>query len=497
MGGRKVKLNPEACCQAFIQVAQSLNSTLPLRESLHLVLRSAAKTIGVSGSGLVLMDASKKHLLHITSYGLGDWYVKKGLLDVDKSLGDVLNGEAVTVLDAANDPRVQYGDQAKRAGITSLMGVPLKNKNEVIGALRAYSHERRKFNKAEIAFFGAIADACAMAIENARMAERLEECRGAPTGSVVPTAESHSATADLRRPPQFAHPSEEGFARLLDFYRIDWLYEPRSFPLQWEGDRVTEMFTPDFYLPELDLYIELTTMKQSLATDKNRKVRLLRQLYPGVNIMLLNRSGFTRLLAKYGYGLRGETKVVRMLVSSTQIQKKVKALGRMITRDYAGKKLLLVGVLKGVVPFISDLMRNISLPLATDYMSVSYFSEDGTHVGITKDLDTNIAGLDVLMVEDIVDTGMTLNFLLNYLRAKNPASLRVCALLDKRVRRLAEVRLDYAGFEIPDEFVVGYGLDYLGEYRNLPFVGVLSPGRKTEMPEVGITAAREQKECPE
>lgn len=480
MGGRRPKLDHEACCQAFIQAARSLNSTLPLRESLHLVLRSAARTIDVSGAGLVLLDANKKHLLHITSYGLGDWYVKKGILDVDKSLGDVLKGEPVTILNAASDPRVQYGDQAKHAGITSMMGVPLKNKNEVIGALRAYSHQRRKFNRAEVAFFGAMADACAVAIESARMMESIQEGRSSSGGTLVPSAESHRITSDLRRPAQFAHPSEEEFARLLDFYRIDWLYEPRSFPLQWEGDRVSEMFTPDFYLPELDLYLELTTMKQSLATDKNRKVRLLRQLYPGVNIMLLNRSGFTQLLAKYGYGLRGETQVVRVLISSTQIQKKVKALGSMISRDYAGKKLLVVGVLKGVVPFMADLMRSISLPLATDYMSVSYYSEDSIQVRITKDLDINISGLDVLMVEDIVDTGMTLNFLLNYLQAKNPASLRVCAFLDKRVRRLAEVKLDYAGFKIPDEFVVGYGLDYLGEYRNLPFVGVISPGEKTE-----------------
>lgn len=479
MGRRKAKIDIEACYQALTKVSQALNSALPLRQSLHLALRSAAKAIGVSGCGLVLMDPSRKHLLYVASYGLGDWYVKKGLLDVDKSLGDVLSGEPVTVLDAASDPRVQYGDQAKRAGITSLLGVPLKTRTAVVGALRAYSHERKKFNRAEISFFTAVADACAVAVENARLAERLEECRGTPTTSVVPSEEAHGVTAELRRPAQFAHPSEEEFARLLDFYRIEWLYEPRSFPLQWEGDRVTEMFTPDFYLPELDLYLELTTMKQSLATDKNRKVRLLRQLHPGIEVMLLNRSGFSQLLAKYGYGLRGETEVVRVLVSTTQIQKKVKALGRKISRDYAGKKVLMVGVLKGVVPFMSDLIRNISLPLATDYMAVSYYSENTAQVKITKDLDSNIAGLDVLMVEDIVDTGMTLNFLLNYLRAKHPASLRVCALLDKRVRRLAEVDLDYVGFEIPDEFVVGYGLDYLGEYRNLPFVGVLRPRNET------------------
>ena len=471
-------LDADACYQALVKIAQSLNSALPLRQSLHLSLRSAAKAIGVSGCALVLTDSSKKHLLHVSSYGLGDWYVKKGLLDVDKSMGDVLNGGPVTVLDADKDPRLQYGDQARRAGITSMLGVPLRHKGEVIGALRAYSHERKKFNKAEISFFTSVADACAVALENARLADRLEELSSASNGSVIPTEKNHSVTAELRRPAQFAHPSEKEFTKLLDFYRIDWLYEPRSFLLELEGDKVAEMFTPDFYLPELDLYIELTTMKQSLATAKNRKVRLLKQLHPGVNIMLLNRSGFTRLLAKYGYGLRGETQVVRVLISNSQIQKKVKSLGRKISRDYSGKKLLMVGVLKGVVPFMSDLMRAISLPLAVDFMAVSYYSEHSPQVKITKHLDTNIAGLDVLMVEDIVDTGMTLNYLLDYMKAQQPASLRVCALLDKRVRRLAEVELDYVGFEIPDEFVVGYGLDNLGEYRNLPFVGVLSPRKE-------------------
>jgi hypoxanthine phosphoribosyltransferase len=141
-----------------------------------------------------------------------------------------------------------------------------------------------------------------------------------------------------------------------------------------------------------------------------------------------------------------------------------------------GKKLVLVGILKGVMCFMSDLMQHITLPLNVDFMAISYYgTDDESAVKITKDLDTSIAGLDVLMVEDIVDTGMTLNYVLNHLASHNPASLRVCTLLDKRARRLIDVPLDYIGFEIPDEFVVGYGLDYHGEYRNLPFIGVLKP----------------------
>ena len=285
------------------------------------------------------------------------------------------------------------------------------------------------------------------------------------------------------RPTNFAHPSEEEFAKLLDFYRIEWLYEPRSFPLRWEDGEIAEMFTPDFYLPELDLYVELTTLKQSLITEKNRKVRQLRELYPKVKIRLLTKDDFFKLLAKHGYGPLGKAKVEgvnRVLYSHSQIQRRVRALARRISRDYAGQHLVMVGILKGVICFMTDLMQHLSLPVTIDFMAISYYGDDGQVVRITKDLDSSITGQHVLMVEDIVDTGMTLNYVLNHLSAHNPASLRVCALLDKRARRLINVPLDYIGFEIPDEFVVGYGLDYRGEYRNLPFIGILNPKLITE-----------------
>ena len=284
--------------------------------------------------------------------------------------------------------------------------------------------------------------------------------------------------ADAPHGVKFAHPSETEFARILDFYGVKWSYEPHSFPLRWEGDRTVEMFTPDFYLPDLDMYIELTTLRQKLVTEKNRKLRHLRELYPDVSVKLLYKRDYHRLLAKYGYGplaqedIRG---IDHVLVNAQQIQRRVRQLGREISLDYAGRQPVLVGVLKGVLCFVSDLMRHIPLPLSVEFMSISHFDGHEQGVTITKDLDRDITGQHVLMVEDIVDTGMTLNYLLNYLRTRHPASLKVCALLDKRVRRLVEVPLDYAGFEVPDEFVVGYGLDYLEKYRNLPFIGVLKP----------------------
>ncbi|MEE8347321.1 MAG: hypoxanthine phosphoribosyltransferase, partial [Dehalococcoidia bacterium] len=131
-------------------------------------------------------------------------------------------------------------------------------------------------------------------------------------------------------------------------------------------------------------------------------------------------------------------------------------------------------VLRGVLCFMADLMRSISVPTAVDFMAISSYEGNGSGaVRILKDLDENIKGRDVILVEDIVDTGMTLNHLLEYLQSKRPATLKVCTLLDKQARRIANVPLDYVGFEIPDEYIVGYGLDFRQRFRNLPFIGVL------------------------
>ncbi len=286
---------------------------------------------------------------------------------------------------------------------------------------------------------------------------------GAPTGDV---------------PAPFAHPAEYELARIPDFYGIDWQYEPRSFPLRWEYGQVVEAFTPDFYLPDLKMYVEVTTLKTSLTSEKNRKMRLLKQLYPEVNIKLLKKRDYLRLLAKYGYGPMAPEQVPdidRVLITATKLQHRVGELGARISHDYAGKELVLIGVLRGVLCFMSDLMRHISLPAAAiDFMAISSYDSDGSGaVRILKDLDENIKGRDVILVEDIVDTGMTLNHILEYLQSKRPASLKVCTLLDKQVRRIANVPLEYVGFEIPDEFVVGYGLDFRQRFRNLPFVAVL------------------------
>ncbi len=169
--------------------------------------------------------------------------------------------------------------------------------------------------------------------------------------------------------------------------------------------------------------------------------------------------------------------VAEILITEEQIRDKVRELGGKVTADYAETSVTLVSVLKGSLPFMADLMRAIEIPVQIDLMEVSSYggatTETSGLVRILKDLSSSIAGKDVLIVEDIIDTGLTLNYLLRYLRGKNPRSLRICALLDKPARRLVEIPIDYTGFVIPDEFVVGYGLDFGEYYRNLPFIGVL------------------------
>ena len=171
--------------------------------------------------------------------------------------------------------------------------------------------------------------------------------------------------------------------------------------------------------------------------------------------------------------------VGEVLVSEEQIQAKVRELGARISADYAGRQLTLVSVLKGSLPFMADLMRAISVPVRIDLMEVSSYGGTSTEssglVRILKDLSASIADEEVLLVEDIIDTGLTLNYLVRYLRGKNPASLRICTLLDKPARRLVEIAVDYTGFTIDDRFVVGYGLDFGEFYRNLRYVGVLRP----------------------
>ena len=169
----------------------------------------------------------------------------------------------------------------------------------------------------------------------------------------------------------------------------------------------------------------------------------------------------------------------RVLVTKEEIAEKVRELGQRITKDYAGKQPVLVCILKGAVLFFSDLIREIDLPLTADFMAISSYGSATKTSGVVrllKDLDKDIVGKDVIIVEDIVDTGVTLNYLKSMLEHRGAASIRIAALLDKTARRtVPDLKVDYVCFDIPDAFVVGYGLDYDQTYRNLPDIGVLSP----------------------
>ena len=167
---------------------------------------------------------------------------------------------------------------------------------------------------------------------------------------------------------------------------------------------------------------------------------------------------------------------IKVMISEEVVNKKIEELGKQISEDYAGKEVHLICILKGSAFFTCELAKRITVPVSLDFMSVSSYG-DGTQssgiVKIAKDLDESLEGKEVILIEDIIDSGRTLSYLLDVLAKRNPASLKLCTLLDKPDRRVKDVKVDYVGFQIPDEFVVGYGLDYAQKYRNLPFIGIV------------------------
>ncbi|MCR1899045.1 hypoxanthine phosphoribosyltransferase [Irregularibacter muris] len=171
-----------------------------------------------------------------------------------------------------------------------------------------------------------------------------------------------------------------------------------------------------------------------------------------------------------------ENDVKGVLIDATTLQKRIKELGQEISKDYKGRNLLLICVLKGAVLFMADLAQNITIPLEMDFMDVTSYgnsTQSSGEVRILKDLSSSIENKDLLIVEDIVDSGLTLSYLIKLFKNRGVKSIKVCSLLEKPARRIAKVDIDYIGFQVPDEFVVGYGLDFAEKYRNLPYIGVL------------------------
>ena len=224
--------------KAVRQATALVNSEAGLKQVLDTIVRRTAGAMK-SGASLVLLDATKRKLIHSSSWGLPQVYIRKGVLEADKSLAEVLLEQPVTIADVNQDSRVQYPDLAARAGIVSILGVPLVIGGEPVGSLRVYTREYSEFSKQDINFVTAMANLAAMAIHSCALQEEKAELQQGRS-----RAEAEVAALRQARGVTFAHPSEEEFARLLDFYHIEWIYEPRAFPLRWEGDKVTEMFTP-------------------------------------------------------------------------------------------------------------------------------------------------------------------------------------------------------------------------------------------------------------
>lgn len=457
-------------CRTLRRVITAIHSEESVRGKLGFVVRGVARSMDASAS-VLLLDSDRKKLIHNISWGLPQYYINKGVLDAEKSLGETLSAEAVVIEDASKDSRIQYPEMIKKVGICSILGMPIKIDGVVIGSLRVYQKTDCGFTNHDISFINAVANLASI-IFSEDMLKQASEIDALENNGAITKKTALQQSREIK----FVNASEEQFARILDFYDIEWVYEPRSFPLKWSDGHVSEMFTPDFYLPQLESYIELTTLKQSLVTDKNRKLRRLKELYPEIKIILLYKKDYERLLAKYGVGPLAQARchdVTRVLYSAAEIGERVCEIAKKISKDYKGKRPILIGAQRGFICFMADLIRQISVPLDIDFMGISYYGEaKGPGVKITKDVDLSIRDRHVIMVEDIVDTGITLNYILKHLKTQNPASLAVCTLLDRRARRLVETPIEYTGFEVPDEFVVGYGLDYMEEYRNLPFIGI-------------------------
>jgi bifunctional protein TilS/HprT len=442
--------------KATRQALTAVNLRVPLKNKLSSLARILARSFD-AGASVLLFDSAGTRLVHAASWKLPPAYIHKGLLMADRGLAETTAGGPVFFSGEELFFHLEYPEQARKAGITAIIGVPINKDGNKLGAIRVYFREHWQPSSQDLSYLNAMAKITAVAISCPFENKRDEQ------------APEVQATVE-RKAVKFAHSSESEFASILDFYGIDWIYEPKSFAL---GER--QMFTPDFYLPALDQYIELTTMKQNLVTLKNRKLRKLKELYPSIKISLLYKKDYDRLLAKYGAGPLAQSSahgLKQVLFSASEIEKRVIELAGQISEDYTGKRPVLIGVQRGFICFMADLIRRITVPLDLDFMTISYYGQGQEGVRVIKDIELPLTGRHIILVEDIIDTGITLDYLLRHLNARCPESLKICVLLDRRARRLVDLKLDYVAFDVPDEFVVGYGLDYHEEYRNLPFIAV-------------------------
>jgi hypoxanthine phosphoribosyltransferase len=282
--------------------------------------------------------------------------------------------------------------------------------------------------------------------------------------------------------PGFAHPAELDFARILTFYRIRWAYEPTTFALSWRADgRPSEMFTPDFYLPDHRLYIELTTMRQPLVTRKNRKLRQMREIYPTVQIKLLYRRDIHRLADAYRIGERRATlnPVVSPLLSEELIATRIDEMAAEIAASASDQRLLVLIASDGAMKFGRDITSALDaqgVQLDIDQIRQTRFRTAGgiQRVRVHKQPTISVAGRRVLLLTDIVSTGMSLGYLMSWLASRGAETIDICTLLDRRDARLIDLPITYAGFEAPNELIAGYGMRLRRQFGDLPHIATVT-----------------------
>lgn len=316
---------------------------------------------------------------------------------------------------------------------------------------------------------------------------------GQETGVLVPYVQSclpyvrlgcrQIAAGDTETTP-FAHPFERAFAELLNFYGVQWCYEPTSFALTWTEDGLPrEMFTPDFYLPEHRVYIELTAMRQRLVTRKHRKIRRLRELYPQVDVKLLYRRDYERIARSFGRR-RGVACAARVKIrEEAEIQARLRDLGISIANEHGqGVPSLAISVGKGGTALLEAIVA--AAPECNDVLDrtgckvevAKFRMEGGTRrVRFTNRPRCAVAGRRVVLFVDIVSTGLTLSYVVRWLRRKGATSVDVCTLLDRESARIVQVPITYVGFSAPSEIVVGFGLSLYREFRELDHLAMLLP----------------------
>jgi hypoxanthine phosphoribosyltransferase len=283
---------------------------------------------------------------------------------------------------------------------------------------------------------------------------------------------------------RFAHPAEIELARVLTFYGLRWAYEPTTFAVRWGRDgRPVEFVTPDFYLPEHDLYLELTTMRQRLVTRKNRKFRLLRETYPNVRVRMLYLRDFKRLRDVYGPSqVERESRISAILYAEQDVETRIAQLAQQLIEAWGGTlgcelshRRLLVGVGSGSDRFLTSLgdnLRGLGVPVDLDRVALTSIAADPgpSRVRVSRPPATSLAGRSVTLVQEVLSSGLSATFLMAWMRRHGAAAVETCALMDREAARVVDVPVVCRGFAVPDVALAGYGLARRHEFRDLPYI---------------------------